>query len=162
MKNFKSRYLVAQALLGACKFESSRTKVMDAHLRDHERDRRIKFADVSDDRKKKRRGGESERKRSELCKDIAGLRITRSSRFVRVEGNKVSRFHRQTRSTGNGSLASSIKRVTYRGEGRTLEGPPEKLAAVAAIAGCNPEILKPSQPRNSPEARNTWVSLIII
>lgn len=49
------------------------------------------------------------------------------------------------------------------GARRTLEGPPEKLAAgthaVAAIAGCNPEISKPSQSRNSPEARNTWVSL---
>lgn len=37
---------------------------------------------------------------------------------MRVEGNEVSRLHRQTRSTGNGSLASSIKRVTYRGTGR--------------------------------------------
>lgn len=80
---------------------------MDARLRDHECDRRIKFADVS--------GGDGGgRKRSGKRKDIAGVRITRNSRSVRVGGNEVSRFHWQTRSTGNGSLASSIKRVTYR------------------------------------------------
>lgn len=131
---------------------------MDAHLRDHECDRRIKFADVSDDgsddRKKRRRGGEGERKRSELRKDIAGLRITRSSRFVRVEGNKVSRFHRQTRSTGNGSLASSIKRVTYRGEGRrTLEGPPEKLAAGTPRWPQSQDVTRRSWNRVGPEIR---------
>lgn len=85
---------------------------MDARLRDHECDRRIKLADVSGGD-----GGDGDgggRKRSGKRKDIARVRITRSSRFVRVGGNEVSRLHWQTRSTGNGSLASSIKRVTYR------------------------------------------------
>lgn len=93
------------------------------------------------------------RKRSELRKDIAGVRITRSSRFVRVEGNKVSRLHRQTRSTGNGSLASSIKRVTYRGGGRTLEGPPEKLAAGTPQWPRSQDVTRKSGNRVSPEIR---------
>lgn len=107
---------------------------MDARLRDHECDRRIKFADV-------RGGGNRAGCEGSSRKDIARARITRSSRFVRVEGNEVSRLHRQTRSTGNGSLASSIKRVTYRG-GKNSRGAAasEKLtaskSAVAAIAGC--------------------------
>lgn len=87
---------------------------MDAHLRDHECDRRIKFADVSGSGGDGDGDGDGGRKGSGRRKDIAGVRITRSSRFVRVGGNEVSRLHRQTRSTGNGSLASSIKRVTYR------------------------------------------------
>lgn len=78
---------------------------MDARLRDHDCDRRIKFANVSGGSGD---GGNGKRK------DIAGVRITRSSRFLRVGGNEVSRLYWQTRSTGNGSLASSIKRVTYR------------------------------------------------
>lgn len=41
---------------------------------------------------------------------------------MRVEGNEVSSLHRQTRSTGNGSLASSIKRVTYQREREELPG----------------------------------------
>jgi len=85
---------------------------MDARLSDHECDRRIKFANVSG-------GGDGDETMVEgraagSAKISWGVRITRSSRFVQVGGNEVSRLHRQTRSTGNGSLASSIKRVTYR------------------------------------------------
>jgi hypothetical protein len=92
---------------------------MDARLRDHEYDRRIKFADVSDDREERE---EEKRKVGSVRKDIAeGKDNEESSRFVRVKENEVSRLHRQTRSTGNGSLASSIKRVTYQ-RGKNSQG----------------------------------------
>lgn len=120
---------------------------MIAHLRDHECDRRIKFANVSS-------SGDSDggRKSSGKRKDIVGVRITRSSRFVQVGGNEVSRLHRQTRSTGNGSLVSSIKCVTYREGEKNSRGAAEEtcrgyVRGGRDRAGCNSKISKLKQPK---------------
>lgn len=88
------------------------------------------------------------------------VRITRSSRFVRVGGNEVSRLHRQTWSTGNGSLASSIKRVTYRGRGgreggrkNSRGGSPGKFAAASTRWPRSQDVTRRSRNRGRAEIR---------
>jgi len=125
---------------------------MDARLRDHEYDRRIKFADVSDDLSDGRKGKRRNGKREAFAKISRRARITRRAR-VSCE----SRETKLAASIGrHGPLGTDPWQVPLnvlrtRG-GRTPKGllPPVKLTAMAAT-------VRYRVSRISPKATNACV-----